>query len=74
MDRSSFIGKLDDKKYMSLAGGKISISQAKQELKELLDLGYLEETSKGWKIVLPKKNFSIFSKIFEDLEKKQDRD
>ena len=71
MDNSSFIGKLDDKKYRGLAGGKISISQAKQELKELLDIGCLEETSKGWKIVLPEKNASIFSKIFKHLEKNE---
>lgn len=66
MDNSSLIGKLNDKKYRGLAGGKISLSQAKQEFKKLLDLGYLEETSKGWKTVLPIKNFSIFSKIFKN--------
>ena len=71
MRNSSFMGKLDDKKYRSLAGGKISLSQAHQELDGLINLGWLEKNNDGWKIVLPERNVSIFSKIFKNLEEKK---
>ena len=73
MDDSTLIGKFDVKKYRSLAGGKISIKQASEEMMDLIDLDCFEKGENCWKIIFPEKTNNIFLKIFKTAEDNEPR-
>ena len=73
MDDSTLIGKFDVKKYRSLAGGKISIKQASEEMMDLIDLDCFEKGENFWKIIFPEKTNNIFLKIFKTAEDNEPR-
>ena len=68
MDDSTLVGNFDVKKYRSLAGGKISIKQASEEMMDLIDLDCFEKGENCWKIAFPEKTSNIFLKIFKAVE------
>ena len=68
MDDSTLVGNFDVKKYRSLAGGKISIKQASEEMMDLIDLDCFEKGENFWKIIFPEKTNNIFLKIFKTAE------
>ena len=68
MDDSTLVGNFDVKKYRSLAGGKISIKQASEEMMDLIDLDCFEKGKNCWKVVFPEKTSNIFFKIFKTAE------
>lgn len=73
MDDSTLVGNFDVKKYRSLAGGKISIKQASEEMMDLIDLDCFEKGENFWKIIFPEKTNNIFLKIFKTAEDNEPR-